>query len=284
MGRLSSCWESCSKTRVKAKSNDHTEKAQFVGHVLMALFQIVAIQGGFQLFILGLHAASDGPPRDVEYGWAVFGNNSLSDPNVLARTDMDNSSSTYGLWTPPDEWRDKCLRSYGFPMTACSYFQTREYPTFMSAFWVIYFIGLVISTINRMMFFLFYVGETYLCLKVNYKTLPQHAKHLDAKGMNHLCVIRTITMAFAAFLLIPYFKTFYCYVGQGAGLVHSMHTGNPYIGADWNTHPVPHVDELVDLQWYANFLPQQRAARGFVYMGTPNGHWHSTFSGTLPPH
>ena len=70
MGLLSSCWESCSKTRVKAKSNDHTEKAQFVGHVIMALLQIVAIQGGFQLFILGLHAASDGPPRDVEYGWA----------------------------------------------------------------------------------------------------------------------------------------------------------------------------------------------------------------------
>ena len=40
----------------------------------------------------------DYPPS---YGFHLFGNNSAFSPHVMARTDMDNTSGTYGLWTPP---------------------------------------------------------------------------------------------------------------------------------------------------------------------------------------
>ena len=45
------------------------------------------------------------PPLDSEFGWYLKEENgtgpSMLEPAVLARTDNDTASPTYGLWTPP---------------------------------------------------------------------------------------------------------------------------------------------------------------------------------------
>jgi hypothetical protein len=40
-------------------------------------------------------------PTDPDWGWYMLGNNSLLSPHVMARTDENPDSQTYGLWTPP---------------------------------------------------------------------------------------------------------------------------------------------------------------------------------------
>ena len=105
------------------------------------------------------------PPLDSEFGWYLKEENgtgpSMLEPAVLARTDNDTASPTYGLWTPPPgarraarprrrrrpgycsrrrrrssparvphraEWRAHCDASGGVPMSACSYFMYEDVP------------------------------------------------------------------------------------------------------------------------------------------------------------
>ena len=39
---------------------------------------------------------------------------------------------------PRAEWREKCMRGFGNPMTACSYFLVDEYPAFMRFFYAVW--------------------------------------------------------------------------------------------------------------------------------------------------
>ena len=40
-------------------------------------------------------------PNDPDYGWYVLGNSSLLSEDVMAREELDETSLSHGLWTPP---------------------------------------------------------------------------------------------------------------------------------------------------------------------------------------
>ena len=40
-------------------------------------------------------------PSDPDWGWYILGNSSLLSEDVMAREDLDETSLTHGLWTPP---------------------------------------------------------------------------------------------------------------------------------------------------------------------------------------
>ena len=41
---------------------------------------------------------------------------------------------------PHAEWREGCMRTFGVPISACSYFQFEEFPALMGAFYIIHFL------------------------------------------------------------------------------------------------------------------------------------------------
>ena len=43
------------------------------------------------------------------------------------------------------DWEETCIRNYGHPLTACSYFVGKEYPKYMTVFYISYFLTGIIS-------------------------------------------------------------------------------------------------------------------------------------------
>lgn len=113
---------------------------------------------------------SDASPA---YGFHIRGNLSFFSDAVAQRVDTNESSPTFGMWTPPPgtvlppasvvascaricilvlllaEWRDYCIETSGVPLSACSYFMYEEYPTFMSFFYIMMLILFLIEVVIR---------------------------------------------------------------------------------------------------------------------------------------
>ena len=86
--------------------------------------------------VMYTHNAFGDPPDDPDFAWHLAGPMSLR--NHMNHTDNDPASPTYGLWIPPPEYRDICIRTMGSPMVACSYFMYQENPSFMKFFYAMY--------------------------------------------------------------------------------------------------------------------------------------------------
>ena len=67
------------------------------------LFSMIfyALEAAITFAYLGLQSTVDFDSMPEEYAFHLRGNMSIFHPNVYNRTDQDESSPTYGMWTPP---------------------------------------------------------------------------------------------------------------------------------------------------------------------------------------
>ena len=231
-------------------------------------------------------------PTDGHYAWWLIGNTSMFSPYAMSNVVQDPASPLNGLWIPPQEWLPSCTRSYGVPMTACSFFQALFFPKFMYAFYIIYYLLEVLGSIVRLTVLWNALYEVYMWFKLNgpmawhvtycqcisYDLEGDPQKLNRARGGNlfrttDVLVPAICTIAVHGVFLYPLYTLF----GPGLGIIHSLHSGLPYFGAGWSQVPLPPIDELADLHVvsrvpiFFHFIP-----RIFLFPSLPNNyHFHT---------
>ena len=76
---------------------------RWFGTVVMVVVLNVIYVPLFGAVLYGVMKIASGleKPSDPDYGWYVLGNSSLLSEDVMAREDLDETSLSHGLWTPP---------------------------------------------------------------------------------------------------------------------------------------------------------------------------------------
>jgi len=229
-------------------------------------------------------------PGDFDH-WYIRGKHSMLQREFMNRTDLDPTSGTYGLWTPPPEWRDECIKTGGAPLFACSYFAYEEYPAFMTIFYVLYYGGFVVHLTLEMIYSHFEVQKWFM------KMYRQH------KGVGWVWKPAQWEKAGGAFAILNYEHNlyplvitygllfsgieFYEFFGSGMGLTNSFGSGKLYYGADWNQTPIPSLSELshpLPIWFQAVFGNQFILQYNFMWLwGQKQMHWAAMMTGLVGP-
>lgn len=145
------------------------------------------------------------------------------------------------------EYRDLCIASSGFPLSACSYFIYQEYPAFITFYYVAMYTLFLLDVIIK---WLVIWEGTLLMRRVIYNNLVQ-TRDLEAlctpwgceknPEVTITCTVRTVGVFAMALYWSP--PDICCLIislfGKGVGLVNSFGTGALYFGAGWNEYPLP---------------------------------------------
>ena len=198
-----------------------------------------------------VHDLSDAPPA---YGFHVRGSTSIYSDAVRARSDGDVNSSTFGLWTPPPEWRDFCIETAGMPLSACSYFQHEEYPVFMTFYWIALYMMYFFETAFRFAFFYVHWIGPRSCPRAILATKDDLGDILTPWGLEKNPNCRQMYIwyiwysIFSLLYATQWADAYQTVFGDGIGLIHSMRSGKLYLGAQWNEFPI--YEPVNDSEYY----------------------------------
>ena len=301
-GEEVSCLERCGKDDIR---NLNT---QFIHFIVFLMGYFVVRSCVYGILLPSMHP---GRPQSEEFGWYLLGNTSLASPYAMEMSWLNHTAGSPEVWTPPPEWRDHCIRSYGVPISACSYFAAVEAPDEMATLWTAYFIVLSLVCLLRVFLCLLYTLRQlwYACRLVGWRCMSlmeftpmvpmdlgnveDFANKMHEAGVTpvmlsnvqkstrvpgcHLAsgdTVWPIWIALELFFFSFVISEMYALAGPGLGLVHSRGTGLAYFGAGWATTPLPAISELAPLHWSAPFVP-----KALLYpIHAQNWHWMTTFA------
>lgn len=229
-------------------------------------------------------------PGDFDH-WYIRGKHSMLQRDFMNRTDLDPTSDTYGLWTPPPEWRDECIKTGGAPLFACSYFAYEEYPAFMTIFYLLHYGGFVAHLILELIYSHTEAQKWFMKMYRQHKGISwvwKPAQWEKAGGAfailnyehNLYPLIITYSLLFSGI-------EFYEFFGSGMGLVNSFGSGKLYYGADWNQTPIPSLDELTHpfpIWFQAVFGSFLTVQYNLMWLwGKKQMHWAAIMTGLVGP-
>ena len=135
------------------------------------------------------------------------------------------------------------------PISACSYFQYQEYPSFMTFFYIAmgsidlaFYIFLIVTTAKATI--AFYNDWVVKVRKMEGGLMAVTTPWGQEKhpACTQMCVLKH-TSAFFRLMYYGGFRTLLVFtsmlVAPGFGLLASSDTGTLYLGSDWNKFPVP---------------------------------------------
>lgn len=189
----------------------------------------------------------DARPDELDH-WYIRGNASIFQPHVMNRTDYNESSPTYGLWIPPEEWRDRCKQTGGAPLFACSYFLYEAYPSFMAFIYVAVYLSILISFVMTVAHVSYKSLEFYMKIynagDKKLSTFWNYRKWETLAPINLLALNQYESIWLYVWILVSSGNELYHIFGDGLGLIHSFSSGHIYFGSNWNRVPVPQPHEL----------------------------------------
>lgn len=148
-------------------------QGMFANLLVLTLIAIGSVRIVRVFFEEGFKKTAEVSTWDKNDAWHMLSNDSMWMRDQVNATGTKAISNASSFWIPPEgmhvvstrftirvvmqaqrlvrvythsEWRRRCMATNGAPIVACSYFQYEQYPSFMSFFFVIYFIFVLVMT------------------------------------------------------------------------------------------------------------------------------------------